>query len=119
MQLLSQEFGYGKTFPFTLMVVPPVGVSALSVPAFNTVAEIIPNLVNTEGVDETSVADFASVAYLAVRAGAGAARSFGGSHVHAVRWRTGACVCGYVHAFSASLFPRGGAGRASVSMPPS
>ena len=68
LDLLSQEFGYGQTFPYTLMFVPPAGVPALSVPCFTTVGQVVANLVHTDGVEKTSVTDFTSVAFLEVGA---------------------------------------------------
>ncbi len=51
-----------QTFPYTLVVEPPLGTSALSQGAFDTVAAVLNELVLIPDVAEvTSIDDFASV----------------------------------------------------------
>jgi hypothetical protein len=64
--LLTSHFGYGKTFPYVLMAVPPPGQPAVSQDTFNTVTDIVNNLASAPGVMRTSPDDFASIASLKV-----------------------------------------------------
>ena len=64
---ISEEFGYGTSFPYTLIMVPPTGVSALSTQCFSDVYGSLTRLVADYGVELTSLTDFSSVAVLGVR----------------------------------------------------
>ena len=65
--LMASVFGIGHLFGYTLIVVPPAGVSMLSAPAFAAVADAIPRLTSAPGVLQTSVNDFNCVAFSGVR----------------------------------------------------